>query len=130
MKPNDQYRPFSNGSEFLDWIANNCERGRGGCRHYNPNAPSSRHGCPIEVALAVASIGEGTIKAKLALRGGFLEPGERGELVPATSGPCRCPEYRGYDEPDDRPRRGPRPPEGQQDLLDPRNTPVGTPVAS
>ena len=31
--------------------------------------------------------------------------------------------YKGYDEPDDRPRRGPRPPKEQLDLLDPRNAP-------
>jgi hypothetical protein len=36
----------------------------------------------------------------------------------------RCPEYKGYDEPDDRPRTGPRPSDGQLDLLDPRSQPV------
>ena len=71
---------------------------------------------------------------RIALRGGFVEPGPNGTLEDATVGtasdglPCtvigRCPEFKGYDEPDDRVRRGPRPPEGQLDLLDPRNVPV------
>ena len=124
--PSDQYRPFSNGSEFEHWLGHNCRRGRGGCRNYKPEATSSRHGCPIEVALAKACVGEGTIKAATALRGGFLVEGDRGRLVRPEPWDWRCPEYRGYDEPDDRPRRGPRPPADQMDLLDPRN--VETPI--
>lgn len=122
-KPTDPYRPFSNGEEFRYWTARNCQRGEGGCRRYKPDAESSKSGCPIEVALARASISEGTIPAKTALRGGFLEPGPNGTLVRPEEWDWQCPEYKGYDEPDDRPRRGPRSPEGQQDLLDPRNAP-------
>jgi hypothetical protein len=38
LLPNDTFRPFSNGHEYEMWSANNCERGCGGCRNYNPNA--------------------------------------------------------------------------------------------
>lgn len=125
MQPNDTFRPFSNGFEYRMWMDRNCHRGEGGCRNWKPNATSSRDGCPMEVALAVGSIDDGTIKAKHGLRCGILAPGPNGEIVNADgdASTWRCPEYRGRDEPDDRPRRGPRPPAGQIDLLDPRNTP-------
>jgi hypothetical protein len=123
----DEFRPFSNGEEFRQWLAQNCERGHKGCRRYNPEASSSRHGCPIEVALAKASISDGTIPARTALRGGFLEAGANGQLVQPDEPSGECPEYKGYDESDDRPRRGPRPPAGQEDLLDPRNAPTHAP---
>lgn len=124
MKPTDTFSPFSNGHEFRMWTAHNCERGKG-CRNYNPNASTSRDGCPMEVAIACASIGDGLVKAKHGLRAGLLEPGPNGEIVRAEgdASTWRCPEYRGRDEPDDRPRRGPRPAPGQIDLLDPRNVP-------
>lgn len=118
MKPNDEYAPFSNGSEYRHWIACNCERDKG-CRSYNPEASSSRHGCPMEVALSLGVL-TGTIKAKHGLRCGLLSPGPNGEIVDDRV-PRPCPEYRGRDEPDDRPRRGPGQPEGQMDLLDPRH---------
>jgi hypothetical protein len=116
----DQIKPFSNGEEYRWWISRNCS----GCRNYRPNASSSRDGCPIEVSMAMASCIEGLVPAKHLLRAGILEPGENGQLVEAL-GDCStwdCPERRGYDEPDDRLRRGPRPPEGQLDIFDPRNT--------
>lgn len=124
MKPTDTFSPFSNGHEFRMWIARNCERGKG-CRNFNPNAATSRDGCPMEVALSLAALDGGTIKAKHGLRAGLLEPGANGELVRAEgdASSWRCPEFRGKDEPDDRPRRGPRPAPGQADLLDPRNAP-------
>ncbi len=124
LLPTDDYRPFSNGHEHRMWIDRNCYRGAG-CRNHRPDAPSSRHGCPIEVAMAVGAFTTGTMKAKHGLRGGLLEPGPNGLLVPAEgdASTWRCPEYRGRDEPDDRPRRGPRPPADQIDLLDPRNVP-------
>jgi hypothetical protein len=121
-KPGDDFVPFSNGTESEMWLARNCKRGEGGCRHYKPDAESSRHGCPIEVALAKGTI-TGVIPARIGLRGGFLEPGPSGKLVVPAERTGECPEYKGYDEPDDRPRRGPKPPEGQEDLLDPRHQP-------
>lgn len=122
----DTFRPFSNGHEFLMWQERNCWRGEGGCRNYKPTASSSRDGCPIEVALALAGCIDGQVKVKHGLRGGFLQPGQNGRLENADGDPStwRCPEYRGYDEPDDRPRRGPKPPADQLDIFDPRNEPV------
>jgi hypothetical protein len=125
LTKDDTFRPFSNGSEFEMWLANNCRRGGRGCRSYRPDASTTRDGCAIEVALALASCGDGQVKAKHGLRGGFLAPGPNGTLIRADGdASCwRCPEFRGYDEPDDRPRRGPQPPADQLDLLDPRNVP-------
>lgn len=127
LLPTDKFSPFSNGFEFRMWLGHNCQRGKG-CRNYKPNASSSRHGCPIECALALASCSDGEIKAAIGLRGGLLEPGANGLLEPAEgdASTWTCPEYRGRDEPDDRPRRGPRPSAGQIDLLDPRNQPTPT----
>jgi len=120
----DSYRPFSNGHEYEIWQSGNCWRGEKGCRKYKPMATSSKNGCPIEVAIAMGSCSDGSIPARIALRGGFLVEGAGGKLVPVDPGVIpACPEYRGYDEPDDRPRRGPRPPKEQLDLLDPRNVP-------
>jgi hypothetical protein len=129
LKPNDTFRPFSNGSEWMYWLESNCARGEKGCRNYRPDATSSRDGCPIEVAFALGSAGDGEVKAKHGLRGGRLAPGPGGLLIRADDATAwRCPEFRGYDEPDDRPRRGPRPPAGQIDLLDPRSAPERVPA--
>jgi hypothetical protein len=126
-QPTDPYVPFSNGTEHEIWLTRNCCRGERGCRKYRPNASSSRDGCPIEVAVAIGGMGHGEIPARIALRGGWLEPGPNGTLIENTDPRGRvipaCPEFKGYDEPDDRPRRGPRPPADQLDLLDPRNQP-------
>lgn len=117
--------PFSNGTEHLMWLSSNCERGKG-CRNYNPDASSSKNGCPMEVGMALAAASDGHMKAQHGLRCGLLEPGADGLLWRVTGTPC--PEYRGRDEPDDRPRRSPKPPADQLDLLDPRNTPTRTEV--
>lgn len=124
-RASDSFRPFSNGHEHRVWLDSNCHRGERGCRNYNPFAATSRHGCAIEVAVSFGSAGDGLIPARIGLRGGWLEPGPNGLLVQALDAGWipECPEYRGYDEPDDRPRRGPRPPAHQLDLLDPRNVP-------
>ena len=131
----DRYVPFSNGTEHMLWLEGNCMRGERGCRRYRPQASSSRDGCPIEVAIALAGCSdEEGIPMRIALRGDFVRPCAGGRLsdehlyVTASDGlpaycPPTCPEYRGYDEPDDRPRRGPRPPREQMDLFDPRNAP-------
>lgn len=127
MKPNETFRPFSNGFEYRMWLDHNCHRGEGGCRRYNPEAATSRDGCAMEVALSI-----GEPKIKHGLRCGILAPGANGEIVWADgdASTWRCPEYKGRDEPDDRPRRGPRPTPGQIDLLDPRNAPDRTRVPS
>lgn len=119
--------PFSNGTEHMMWLDSNCSRGEKGCRKYKPDATSSRDGCAIEVAVALAGGATDGIPMRIALRGGWVEPGPDGRLVEVTDPrgaviPA-CPEFKGYDEPDDRPRRRPRPPADQLDLLDPRSTP-------
>lgn len=124
----DTFQPFSNGHAHRMWLDANCCRGKG-CRNYRPDAPTSRHGCPIEVAVAMGAATDGEIPVRIGLRGAWLEPAPNGRLQRVETDPpgCElipaCPEYRGRDEPDDRPRRGPRPPKEQLDLLDPRNVP-------
>jgi hypothetical protein len=71
----DGYRPFSNGTEHMMWLESNCGRGEKGCRKYKPMAPSSKTGCPIEVAVALGGCDTGLIPIRIAVRGGFLEPG-------------------------------------------------------
>lgn len=129
--------PFSNGAEHDMWLNSNCHRGEKGCRRYNPLASSSKNGCPIEVAVSIGSVNDGTIPIRIAVRGGFLVPGPNGTLVepesekyPGAKVIPACPEFKGYDEPDDRPRRGPQPPKEQLDLLDPRNVPGSSRVAA
>lgn len=120
----DTFEPFSNGHEYRMWMDINCHRGEKGCRKYRPNATSSKDGCPIEVAIAIGSVTDDSVPCRIGLRADLLEPGSNGRLVRREPGLIpACPEYRGYDEPDDRPRRGSRPPEGQMDLLDPRAQP-------
>lgn len=56
------YRPFSNGTEFMDWISSNCDRCTKGpaIGHCGPNEK-----CDIENAFALASIAGGTIKDEI-----------------------------------------------------------------
>lgn len=124
---NDTFVPFSNGHEHRMWLDCNCHRGDG-CRRYNPNAATSRHGCAIEVAIAFANVNDGDVPVRIGLRGGFLEPGPGGRLVRVDADKPyavipECPEYKGRDEPPDPPTRPRRPPGDQMDLLDPRNAP-------
>lgn len=64
------FRPFSNGGQWGDWQASNCER----CVKYNPAADSPDQTCPIEFELSLGGwegdgkIGEATAKAM-----GFLD---------------------------------------------------------
>jgi hypothetical protein len=123
----DSFQPFSNGTEHRMWLARNCELG---CRNYRPDATTSRHGCPMEVSMSLAAASDGQMPARHGLRCGLLEPAHNGLLHTAEGDPTtwRCPEYRGDDEPDDRPRRGPRPSAGQTDLFDPRGVPARAPT--
>lgn len=52
----DDVRPFSSGSEYGDWTANNC----GSCDKAAPE-DGSWPTCEIEAALVTAYVGEGTI---------------------------------------------------------------------
>ena len=124
-KPEDEYRPFSNHTQYEIWLGRNCE----GCRKYKPEADRCPPACEIEFALSISGIGQ-HLDAAMGLRAGFLQPGPNGTLVEGSTytESATCPERRGFDEPDDRPKRGPRPPKGQMDLLDPRNGPVDAPA--
>ena len=52
------YRPFSNGCEFMDWHAHNCERCTKGPA---PDLQGPNEACDIENAFALAAVCGGTI---------------------------------------------------------------------
>lgn len=56
-------RPFSNGSQFGDWQSSNCFR----CKKYNEDY---RLSCPIDVAIGMAYIGDGTVSEDIYKRMG------------------------------------------------------------
>lgn len=64
-KHSSRIRPFSNGSEFADWVERNCEN----CAKHNLNYPE----CDIDIALTESYFGDGTISKEIALRMGYLE---------------------------------------------------------
>jgi len=59
--------PFSNGSSFMDWQCLNCDS----CKKFNEDDPEKS--CEIDYALAIGSIGDGTISEDIAKRMGFSE---------------------------------------------------------
>lgn len=67
MSENAKVRPFSNGSQFADWTASNCER----CAKGAPIGSAEWPTCPIEYALAYACIDDGTITQEIADRMGY-----------------------------------------------------------
>ena len=60
-------RPFSNGSQYADWQARNCNR----CAKYNPERYDGA--CDIDGALGIAYIGTGTVPDDIARRMGYLD---------------------------------------------------------
>jgi hypothetical protein len=74
----DRIRPFSCGSEFADWEANNWDRCQKGY-----DEEKSRYQCSLERALGVAYIDDGKIDIAIAKRLG----------LPATETIWRCPEF-------------------------------------
>jgi hypothetical protein len=56
-------RPFSNGSEYEFWSSHNCESCR---KDYDPETDVTL--CPMEGAIALAAVGDGTIPDDLAAR--------------------------------------------------------------
>ena len=65
---NNRQRPFSNGGQFMDWCASNCDR----CVLGNANRESGA--CDIEQALALAYLDDGTVSEDIARRMGYLKP--------------------------------------------------------
>ena len=61
-------RPFSNGTEYGDWQASNCERCK---KAYFPDEAETI--CEIFYALDMASFLDGTISEDIARRMGFLD---------------------------------------------------------
>lgn len=61
----DRIRIFSNGSQFADWEASNCQR----CKKWAgwDKLPT----CEIDVALGEAYLGDGTVSQEIATRAGY-----------------------------------------------------------
>ena len=60
--PDERARPFSNGSEYVDWLSRNCYR----C--------SLETGCPMRRGLQAAYYGDGRLPLELAHRIGVDAP--------------------------------------------------------
>jgi len=58
-------RIFSNGSQYMDWQASNCERCKKAIWTFEPPT------CPIQVALEEADFDDGTISEEIAKQSGY-----------------------------------------------------------
>lgn len=91
-----EVHPFANGSQFMDWLENNCCN----CARYsfalNPATGKTRDPleedalCQIELALHQACWGDGSVSPEIAQRMGYSDPlayGWRcGEFDPVAKG--------------------------------------------
>ena len=62
-------RPFYCGSQYMDWLASNCER----CKKYDLEYSS----CEIDCALFEGAWCDGTVTEEIAVRMGFLVNGKQ-----------------------------------------------------
>ena len=58
-------RPFSSGSQFMDWESANCERCKNAAFYVDGRMPDH---CDIQVAIAEAAMGDGHITDEIADR--------------------------------------------------------------
>lgn len=84
VRNNTPVRPFSNGSGADYWMNHNChDCERFNCEASNPDALREYGGCPLEMRLGLAWVGDGKIPFKTAKRIGFksLSVQENGVFV-------------------------------------------------
>lgn len=62
----DRVTPFSNGSQFMDWEANNCLR----CTKRWDEGIHTFY-CDLDAELTIAAVDDGTLRAETARRLGF-----------------------------------------------------------
>ncbi len=62
----DVIKPFSNGTQYLDWQESNCVR----CKKFNPDEAKPEL-CNIDFELANAYLGNGSVSNKIAKRMGY-----------------------------------------------------------
>ena len=76
-------RPFSNGSMYLDYLSENCDR----CaKNYDPDRDvNGESPCPLETEMSLACIGDGTISAATAVKLGIKTTWRCIEFVPIGS---------------------------------------------
>ena len=65
MRSPEEIKPFSTGTQFMDWQEANCFR----CKKFNEDVTKT---CDIEAALGLACIGSGKITLEMAKRCGFI----------------------------------------------------------
>jgi hypothetical protein len=63
----ERINPFSNGSQYMDWLARNCDR----CSLNYDHENQATRGCEIEEALSFACIDDGKVSAEIARRCGI-----------------------------------------------------------
>lgn len=59
--------PFSNGSQFMDWAASNCDR----CKK---STESGDFTCDIQKEISYAAIDDGSVSEDIAKRMGYSDP--------------------------------------------------------
>jgi len=67
----ESVRPFSNGTQHLDWEASNCGRCKKAASF--EQAEADKFICEIERAIGVACISDGTVSAEIAQRMGYFK---------------------------------------------------------
>jgi len=65
-------RPFSNGTQYMDWVGANCDRCTKGAHRLGPDALPD---CEIELALGEALCGDGSVTDEIAWRMGYYPDG-------------------------------------------------------
>lgn len=70
MTEENEVRVFSNGSQYSDWTASNCDR----CKKAAPLYEDST--CPIELALCEALLSCGKVTQEIADRMGYVDQGK------------------------------------------------------
>lgn len=75
----ERFRPFSNGSEYIDWLAGNCDLCTKG---YDHEAQVTR--CDLEEALSLACVDDGKVPRAVAERIGIAD-----RPYPCLVGRCR-----------------------------------------
>lgn len=83
----DKIYPFSNGSQYADWLQRNCDK----CALYSEEKPE----CDIDIAFLHAQVNGGSIPEEIAKRCGYTEAHKDFHADPRNNAPpytWDCPE--------------------------------------
>jgi len=73
---------FSNGTQFMDWQGSNCCRCKKSVEVWG--SPDDWPTCPIEEAILLASIDDGTLSPEMAARAGYSDETKLSYVWPCT----------------------------------------------